>query len=148
MPHYRVLAGGHCVGKTRYDVGSVVESPHDLVGMYGSNKFVEVEDPNPGGVPAMGSPYPQQSSITASNPMPTATKERESMPVLEDVTGEFPEAEAADLLVFKLSGWYYLAENEGGPPIENRDDGRIRKSVRKKDVDKAVKEILSEETPA
>jgi hypothetical protein len=114
---FRVLAGVHDEGGKEYSKGSIVPSHRDLCAAF-PNKFEEViltpaaaqSAPSPASTPKEGDKGPENAANAAEKATPTGAKPAETgktppasvqSELGEDATGDFDEAIAAELKVFR-----------------------------------------------
>lgn len=158
---FKLLRGGHNEKGRNYGKGDVVESHNDLVAMFGSEKFERVSETfssstvqQVGEDPLKKSPAPLAKvapvETPKEEPQEEAVIETESgssdVPDesdMEDVTKDFPDAEALDLKVlcqsYKNRKWYFVADQDG-KILSGEDKGLV-----KRDVMKFVEKYLEDE---
>lgn len=132
MARYKLKAGRHvsqgAEGRV-YNPGDVVEAKEDLVAIHGSNKFEQIHTQDP--IPR-SDPQAVQAAVdsaTAGLHVPEGDPAPKAPPVAigTDITGDFPTAEEADLLVFKRGRSYFVcrpanpAEALNEEPLTNKE---------------------------
>ena len=107
---FKLLAGQHEVGLTRYEVGSVIETDTDLAAMFGADKFQRLDGPQAQALtPAQPPDLPPQPT-DPTNTLPIAATPAVAT-LGRDVTDEFPTAAELDLIVYRngQNRRYYVA---------------------------------------
>lgn len=120
---FRLLAGRHTENKKVYAKDDIIDTKHDLVAMFGDNKFERLTE----------------AGVSATPQLSATKKKKKSKSKLADVTKDFPDAEVNDFLVFKKGRKFFVAEKD------NPDEFLNEEGLSAADVDGFVDDQFEEE---
>jgi len=129
---FKLKRGSHYQGDKKFMKGDTVESSHDLVTLFGKEKFER------------DYPAEQKAGIATINkpnipsPVAKADVDKEPGEYGEDITSEFSTAEEAEVTVFEKSNWCTVVDKEDGEVLNE-------KKLRRKDIEPFLEQYLTDE---